>query len=218
MNCRHYPQYPHCTCDSVSCVMLRSTANPAGLESLAPSLFGDPMVRDELRTLRAENERLAAACRDARALATDHAIELSKAVLKLNEVQAARHPWYGPCDALGPNGECAECAKGLAVNGHGAPCVLCDRPCSSLEGDPGLWPIRLGNDGWRHIGCVNERLASHGQPIADAHVRNGSLTVALQEAWIKIENLELQRDKAREVVSELATKLADAMAAARHAL
>lgn len=21
------------------------------------------------------------------------------------------HPWYGPCDALGPNGECAECLK-----------------------------------------------------------------------------------------------------------
>ncbi len=32
--CRHFPQYPNCTCDSVLCVMMRSTANPAGLESL----------------------------------------------------------------------------------------------------------------------------------------------------------------------------------------
>lgn len=32
--CRHFPNYPNCSCDSVSCVMLRSTANPAGLESL----------------------------------------------------------------------------------------------------------------------------------------------------------------------------------------
>jgi hypothetical protein len=20
-----------------------------------------------------------------------------------------KHPWYGPCDAFGPNGECSEC-------------------------------------------------------------------------------------------------------------
>ena len=32
--CRHFPDYPHCVCDSVSCVMLRSPANPAGLESI----------------------------------------------------------------------------------------------------------------------------------------------------------------------------------------
>ena len=21
------------------------------------------------------------------------------------------HPWYGPCDGMGPDGECSECAK-----------------------------------------------------------------------------------------------------------
>jgi len=30
--CRHYPEYPNCSCDEVACVMLRSPANPAGLE------------------------------------------------------------------------------------------------------------------------------------------------------------------------------------------
>lgn len=24
---------------------------------------------------------------------------------------AVEHEWYGPCDALGPNGECVECMK-----------------------------------------------------------------------------------------------------------
>lgn len=38
--CRHYPDYPNCTCDPVSCVMLRSTANPAGLESLTGGTLG----------------------------------------------------------------------------------------------------------------------------------------------------------------------------------
>ncbi len=30
---------------------------------------------------------------------------------EINATQIERHPWYGPCDALGPDGSCAECAK-----------------------------------------------------------------------------------------------------------
>lgn len=39
-SCRHFPDYPNCTCDPVSCVMLRSTANPAGLESIGGGSIG----------------------------------------------------------------------------------------------------------------------------------------------------------------------------------
>lgn len=39
---------------------------------------------------------------------------------QIADLQIARHPWYGPCDALA-DGKCAECAKGLAANGHNAP-------------------------------------------------------------------------------------------------
>ncbi len=40
-HCRHFPNYPNCSCDPVSCVMLRSPANPAGLESMACGHLGD---------------------------------------------------------------------------------------------------------------------------------------------------------------------------------
>jgi hypothetical protein len=50
--CRHNPYYKQCTCDSVSCVLLRSTGNPAGLESLGSS----PYVAQSAPTLPHEDQ------------------------------------------------------------------------------------------------------------------------------------------------------------------
>ena len=44
-------------------------------------------------------------------------------------------------------------------DGNKEPCVICSELCSSYAGNPNKWPVRLGNDGWRHIGCVNKQLA-----------------------------------------------------------
>ena len=30
------------------------------------------------------------------------------------EANSSRHPWYGPCDAMGDNGSCYECDKIIA--------------------------------------------------------------------------------------------------------
>jgi hypothetical protein len=46
----------------------------------------------------------------------------------------------------------------LRDHGHDAPCLICGEPCSALAGNPSLWPLRLGNDGWHHTGCVNREL------------------------------------------------------------
>lgn len=44
-------------------------------------------------------------------------------------------------------------------DGHQEPCLICGEPCSSLAGNPSLWPVRLGNNGWHHVGCINKELA-----------------------------------------------------------
>lgn len=36
--CRHNQYYQNCTCDSASCVLLRSASNPQGLEAFSPRL------------------------------------------------------------------------------------------------------------------------------------------------------------------------------------
>ena len=97
MNCRYYTSYPNCSCDSpgVSCVMMRSTANPAGLLSLEHPMFRQGQIeRDEIHTLRAENERLAAACRDvlqqrddARRQRDEARAKVSELAVKLNEAR-----------------------------------------------------------------------------------------------------------------------------------
>lgn len=43
--------------------------------------------------------------------------------------------------------------------GHDEPCLICGEMCSSFAGNPGLWPVRLGNSGWYHVGCILDRLA-----------------------------------------------------------
>ena len=91
MNCRYYTSYPNCTCDSpsVSCVMMQSTANPAGLLSLAHPMFRQGQLeRDELHTLRAENERLAAACRDLERQRDEARAKVSELAVKLNEARS----------------------------------------------------------------------------------------------------------------------------------
>ena len=91
MNCRYYTSYPNCTCDSpsVSCVMMQSTANPAGLLSLAHPMFRQGQLeRDELHTLRAENERLAAACRDLVRQRDEARAKVSELAVKLNEARS----------------------------------------------------------------------------------------------------------------------------------
>jgi hypothetical protein len=37
-------------------------------------------------------------------------------------------------------------------------CRLCSKQCNSLAGNPGKWPVHLGNDYDAHISCVNEWL------------------------------------------------------------
>lgn len=48
--------------------------------------------------------------------------------------------------------------------GHGKPCHYCGEPCSSLAGNPGLWPLPFahredpGVVKWHHTHCVTRRL------------------------------------------------------------
>jgi hypothetical protein len=48
--------------------------------------------------------------------------------------------------------------------GHGEPCYYCGKPCDSLAGNPGEWPICLshrdapGVAKWHHASCVTSRL------------------------------------------------------------
>ncbi len=54
--------------------------------------------------------------------------------------------------------------------GHGQPCYYCGKPCSSLSGNPGKWPIPLchrddpGKVVWHHERCVTERLVENQAP------------------------------------------------------
>lgn len=49
-------------------------------------------------------------------------------------------------------------------NGHGKPCYYCGLQCSSLSGNPGMWPIVLSHSDepgvpkYHHMACVNQRL------------------------------------------------------------
>ena len=48
--------------------------------------------------------------------------------------------------------------------GHDEPCYYCGKPCNSLAGDPGEWPVGLCHSDdpgvlkFHHERCVNERL------------------------------------------------------------
>ena len=50
------------------------------------------------------------------------------------------------------------------LQGHDAPCYYCGKPCNSLAGDPGQWPVALCHEDepgvvkWHHTGCVSDRL------------------------------------------------------------
>lgn len=47
--------------------------------------------------------------------------------------------------------------------GHNIPCYWCGKPCNSLAGNPGQWPVPLchadqpGRVKWHHIECVSSR-------------------------------------------------------------
>lgn len=47
-------------------------------------------------------------------------------------------------------------------SGHAQPCRDCGLPCSSIAGNPGQWPVYLG-DGYRHVGCVRKALDERGE-------------------------------------------------------
>lgn len=49
-----------------------------------------------------------------------------------------------------------------AMQGHEKPCSLCGEPCSCLAGDPGQWPVYLGNDlRFTHAGCVLDQIHTY---------------------------------------------------------
>jgi hypothetical protein len=112
------------------------------------------------------------------------------------------HPWYGPCDALGPNGECAECLKTARVQGHNEPCITCGKPCSALAGNPARWPIRLDNNGWRHIGCVNAEIARLKQERDEWKDNYKAVAPSLKSASDLCERLEDERDAAMVLARE----------------
>jgi hypothetical protein len=51
------------------------------------------------------------------------------------------HPWYGPCDGLGPDGDCAECLKAAGIK-MSAEAVLCSKMPEG-GGDAGERPSEL---------------------------------------------------------------------------
>lgn len=68
------------------------------------------------------------------------------------------HPWYGPCDAFGPNDSCAECSGWIARDdGTCIPTHPCDGPC---RGNP------VGS-ACLHEGCPNRALHSGANSPAE---------------------------------------------------
>lgn len=64
------------------------------------------------------------------------------------------------------------------LEGQGAPCYYCGKPCNHLAADPGQWPIALchrdepGVVKWHHERCVSERLIENQPAVSEkpAHV------------------------------------------------
>lgn len=58
-------------------------------------------------------------------------------------------------------------AAPLPQEGDNETCFFCGKPCSSLAGDPGQWPLGFAHpDGtgvvqWHHTSCVVDRLFPH---------------------------------------------------------
>jgi hypothetical protein len=57
--------------------------------------------------------------------------DIALASLRSAAVSDNRHPWYGPCDALGPQGQCAECMK----LGRRSPAVKSTQWCPGCSRD-----------------------------------------------------------------------------------
>jgi hypothetical protein len=61
------------------------------------------------------------------------------------------------------------------LEGHGRLCYYCGDPCSSLAGNPMMWPIPLchsddpGVVKWHHTGCVSSRLERIAEMEASRH-------------------------------------------------
>ena len=149
----------------------------------ALTAYGDQRLQEGDKEASAQYPRWAKEygdqrAREARAAAIE---EAAQRVRERDEARAEteRHPWYGPCDALAPGGECAECLKIREINGHDEPCLICLKPCNTFAGNPSLWPVRLGNDGWHHVGCLNDALRElerlRAPPEADVMKRAGSV-------------------------------------------
>ena len=93
--------------------------------------------------------------------ALDTLREHERVVAERDRAERNAHYWAGNYREviLERDAARAELAAFREANGHNAPCVMCNEPCSALAGNPGLWPVRLGNDGWRHVACINKALA-----------------------------------------------------------
>ena len=86
----------------------------------------------------------------------------------------------------------------MSLEGHNEPCYFCKRPCNSLHGNPGLWPIPLchtdepGVVKWHHTICVMERLQERENLIAELEKNQGFAHRWGQERdKLKVENLKL---------------------------
>lgn len=93
--------------------------------------------------------------------------------------------------------------------GHREPCTMCSEPINSLAGNPGLWPLRLGNGGWTHVGCVNKALRERDVARAEAQ--------RLQEALDRCATAENNDECRRRAIIESASSRAFSSRAAQDA-
>ncbi len=87
----------------------------------------------------------------------------------------------------------------LTAPGDEEPCVVCSKPCNSFAGNPGLWPVRLDNTGWRHIGCVNDLLREREALESQVAAAERSLSLYAKDK----EALEAEVGRLRQTVGEL---------------
>lgn len=94
------------------------------------------------------------------------------------KVASCEHQWYNATPNFSLGQRCSKCdvyavpwMRGRIASlekerddvlermggGHNEPCRHCEKPCNNYAGDPGQWPLLIGNGtkrSWIHVACV----------------------------------------------------------------
>lgn len=84
-------------------------------------------------------------------------------------------------------------------SGHGRPCCICTVACDALTGDPGRWPVHLGNAKDAHVECVNTTLRQFAAMTAELE----AMTRAADQQRERAKTAEREVERLRFFVEKL---------------